>query len=119
LAGERIRSTPLPVAGAFHSPQMEPAVEGFRRVLADVAVHAPRFRVISCVTARPFIDVRGQLADALTSPVRWVSVVAGLHRRGVTRFVETGPGAVLTGLVRHIAPGAEASSADVPEAARA
>jgi malonyl CoA-acyl carrier protein transacylase len=119
LAGEGIRSTPLPVAGAFHSPQMEPAVEGFRRVLADVAVHAPRFRVISCVTARPFTDVRGQLADALTSPVRWLSVVAGLHRRGVTRFVETGPGAVLTGLVRRIAPGAEASSADVPEAARA
>jgi [acyl-carrier-protein] S-malonyltransferase len=119
LSEEGIRSTPLPVAGAFHSPQMQPAVEGFRRVLADVTVRAPRIRVISCVTARPFTDVRGQLADALTSPVRWVDVIENLRRRGVDRFVETGPGTVLTGLVRRIAPDAEATSADAPEAARA
>jgi [acyl-carrier-protein] S-malonyltransferase len=119
LAGEGIRSTPLPVAGAFHSPQMEPAVEGFRRVLAGVEVHVPRVDVVSCVTARPFADVREQLARALIAPVRWVDVVAGLRRRGVTRFVETGPGTVLTGLVRRIAPDAEATSADAPEAARA
>jgi [acyl-carrier-protein] S-malonyltransferase len=119
LAGEGIRSTPLAVAGAFHSPQMEPAVEGFRRALAEVTVHAPRIRVISCVTAGAFADVRGQLADALTRPVRWVEVVAGLHRRGVTRFVEAGPGTVLTGLVRRIVPDAAAFSADASEAARA
>jgi malonyl CoA-acyl carrier protein transacylase len=119
LSAEGIRSTPLPVAGAFHSPQMEPAVDAFRRVLAGVTVSVPRIRVISGVTARPFGDVRGQLAEALTSPVRWVDVITGLHARGITRFVETGPGAVLTGLVRRIVPESEASSADAPEAARA
>jgi [acyl-carrier-protein] S-malonyltransferase len=119
LGDEGIRSTALPVAGAFHSSQMEPAVEGFRRILDEVEVRPPRVDVISCVTARPFTDVRDELARALTSPVRWVEVVEGLHSRGVERFVETGPGAVLTGLVRRIVPGAESQSIDAPEAARA
>ena len=67
--------------------------------------------MISCVTAEPFTDVREQLAAALTSPVRWVDVLGTLQDRGVRRFVETGPGSVLTGLVRKTLDDAEAVAA--------
>ena len=63
------------------------------------------------MTAQPFTDVRDQLAAALTSPVRWVDVLGALRDRGVRRFVETGPGSVLTGLVRKTLDDAEAVAA--------
>jgi [acyl-carrier-protein] S-malonyltransferase len=56
--------------------------------------------VFSCVTAQPFDDIRERLAQALTHPVRWLEVMYALRDRGATNFVETGPGKVLTGLVR-------------------
>lgn len=108
---ENVRGKRLPVAGAFHSPLMEPAVEGFRAELERTHIGDPAVPVISCVTAQPFTDVREQLAAALTSPVRWVDVLGALHERGVRRFVETGPGAVLTGLVRKTLDDSEAVAA--------
>jgi malonyl CoA-acyl carrier protein transacylase len=101
----------LPVAGAFHSALMEPAVEGFRAELERTDFGETAVPVISCVTAEPFTDVREQLAAALISPVRWVDVLGALHERGVRRFVETGPGSVLTGLVRKTFDDAEAVAA--------
>jgi [acyl-carrier-protein] S-malonyltransferase len=99
--GERsIRSKRLPVAGAFHSPLMEPAVEPFRDVVAGVDFSEPSVPVMSCVTARPFEDVPDELVKALTHPVRWLDVLHALDERGVTEFVETGPGRVLTNLVK-------------------
>jgi [acyl-carrier-protein] S-malonyltransferase len=95
-----IRSKRLPVAGAFHSPLMEPAVEPFREVVAAAEIREPRVPVMSCVTAEPFDDVPGLLVRALTEPVRWLDVVRELDRRGVTEFVETGPGEILTNLVK-------------------
>jgi [acyl-carrier-protein] S-malonyltransferase len=95
-----IRGKRLPVAGAFHSPLMEPAVEPFRAVVEGIRFAEPRVPVMSCVTAQPFEDVPGQLVRALTEPVRWLEVVRALDARGVTEFVETGPGTVLTNLVR-------------------
>ena len=106
-----VRGKRLPVAGAFHSPLMEPAVEGFRAELEKTEIGEPRLPVMSCVTAEPFTDVREQLAAALTSPVRWVDVLGALQDRGVRRFVETGPGSVLTGLVRKTLDDAEAVAA--------
>ncbi|HEX5910953.1 MAG TPA: ACP S-malonyltransferase [Thermoleophilaceae bacterium] len=106
-----VRGKRLPVAGAFHSPLMEPAVEGFRAELERTEIREPALPVISCVTAEPFTDVREQLAAALTSPVRWVDVLGALRGRGVRRFVETGPGSVLTGLVRKTLDDAEAVAA--------
>lgn len=95
-----IRGKRLPVAGAFHSPLMEPAVEPFRAVVEGIEFAEPRVPVMSCVTAEPFEDVPDQLVRALTEPVRWLDVVRALDARGVTDFVETGPGTVLTNLVK-------------------
>jgi acyl transferase domain-containing protein len=95
-----IRGKRLPVAGAFHSPLMAPAVEPFREVVAGIEFGEPRVPVMSCVTARPFEDVPSELVRALTEPVRWLDVMHALDARGVTDFVETGPGQVLTNLVK-------------------
>jgi [acyl-carrier-protein] S-malonyltransferase len=100
LKERAIRGKRLPVAGAFHSPLMEPAVEPFREVVAAVKIEEPRVPVYSCVTAEPFDDVRERLVQAITHPVRWLDVMRALEARGVTEFVETGPGRVLSNLVK-------------------
>jgi [acyl-carrier-protein] S-malonyltransferase len=115
----RLRAKRLPVAGAFHSPLMEPAVEPFRRLAEHVEVRAPRVSVLSCVTAAPFEDVREQLVLAITRPVRWTGVMSTLQELGVTRYVETGPGRVLTNLVRKSLDGVEAEAPLAMEAASA
>jgi len=95
-----VRGKRLPVAGAFHSPLMEPAVEPFRALVNDTQIGEPRVPVYSCVTADPFDDIPSLLVRALTEPVRWLAVMHALDARGVTDFVETGPGQVLTNLVK-------------------
>jgi [acyl-carrier-protein] S-malonyltransferase len=95
-----IRGKRLPVAGAFHSPLMEPAVEPFRALVNETEFGEPRVPVYSCVTAEPFDDIPALLVRAITEPVRWLDVMRALDARGVTNFVETGPGQVLTNLVR-------------------
>lgn len=119
LREQRVRAKRLPVAGAFHSPLMEPAVEPFRRLTEHVEVRAPRVPVLSCVTAAPFQDVRGQLVQAIVSPVRWTDVMTALHELGATRYVETGPGRVLTNLVRKSLDDVEAEAPLAMEAANA
>ncbi|HET8815054.1 MAG TPA: ACP S-malonyltransferase [Solirubrobacterales bacterium] len=109
----------LPVAGAFHSPMMSDAAERFRRALESVAFVAPTVPVFSCTTARPFADVREGLAAALTQPVIWTKTLRRLQDRGLTTFLETGPGEVLTGLVRRTLPEVEARSLAAAEAAHA
>jgi [acyl-carrier-protein] S-malonyltransferase len=99
------RAIRLPVAGAFHSPSMEPAVEPFRAALDDVALGEPRFTVFSCASAQPFSDVREELAQALVRPVRWRETFTALHDAGATRFIEVGPGKVLARLAKRIVPG--------------
>lgn len=111
LAGERgSRSMLLPVAGAFHSPSMSAAVGPFRLALADLPPAPPRLPVVSSGSARPFgSDIAAELVAALTSPVRWRELSIGLTERGVRRFVEVGPGKVLSGLVRRTVPEADVS----------
>ncbi len=120
LLGERkVRAKRLPVGGAFHSPLMEPAVAPFREVVEQVEVREPRVPVLSCVSAAPFEDVREQLVAALTNPVRWTGVMSSLQGLGATHFVETGPGRVLTNLVRKSLDGVEAEAPLTMEAANA
>jgi malonyl CoA-acyl carrier protein transacylase len=96
-----LRAKRLAVAGAFHSAAMAPAVDPFRAALDEVEFRPTDPRVISGATVTPFDpDPRGQLAAALTSPVRWVDVVRRLHAEGARRFLDTGPGTVLAGLIR-------------------
>src|ERR687887_667094 len=94
------RARRLDVAGAFHSPLMEPAAERLAAALAATPVHRPGIPVFANGTAAPFADVRRELAENLLRPVRWRETLLALRAAGVERFVELGPGAVLTGLVK-------------------
>ena len=116
LAAAGIRTVRLPVAGAFHSEAMRSVVGRFRAAAASVAFAEPRIPVVSCLLAAPPPDPRDALVAGLTSPVRWVETLRALHDLGVERFVETGPGEVLTGLVRRTLPDAEAVPAAELEA---
>jgi malonyl CoA-acyl carrier protein transacylase len=99
LRAEGAKAIRLPVAGAFHSPLMEPAVPGYREILAQTEF-APAPGAFSCITAAPFGDVRADLLSALTEPVRWRDTLAALAAAGAGSFLETGPGDILTGLCR-------------------
>jgi malonyl CoA-acyl carrier protein transacylase len=109
--GMGLRAIRLPVPGAFHSPLMESAREPFEQALAEVEFLAPRVTVVSSITAEPFDDIRRRLAEALTEPVRWRETVEAMGRQGARRFVEVGPGDVLSGLVRRTLPEAEVAHA--------
>lgn len=106
-AGAR-RALRLQVSGAFHSPLMVPAEEGLKGALSDADWAEPRVPVWSNVTAEAVGDsatARDVLLRQLSSPVRWVDVIRSLASRFPGRtFVEMGPGAVLTGLAKRIAP---------------
>ena len=97
-----VRAMPLDVAGAFHSPAMQPAVEPFRAALDEVDLDTPRFTVYSCSTAAPFTDVRAELTSALTRPVLWRETFQAMIAAGAEDFVEAGPGNVLSKLARRI-----------------
>jgi [acyl-carrier-protein] S-malonyltransferase len=88
------------VTGAFHSPLMEPAAARLGAALERTPVAQPTLPVYSNGSAAPFVDVRRELAENLLRPVRWRETLLALRAAGVERFVELGPGAVLTGLVK-------------------
>ncbi len=115
-AGAR-RVVRLNVSGAFHSPLMAPAAEGLAAKLASVEMHDPAFPVVSNVTAAPVSskdDARKLLVEQLTSPVRWSRSVETMVEAGVDRFLELGPGSVLTGLNRRNARGVPCTSLGEP-----
>ena len=95
-----LRALQLPVTGAFHSPMMESAVPEFEAALQRVEFDEPRVPVLSAVTAQSFDDIRARLAEGLTMPVRWRETMLELRSLGAERFVEVGPGRVLTGLAK-------------------
>lgn len=103
-----VRAIVLDVAGAFHSPDMASACPLFRRALGRVDLHEPSAPVISGVSALPFEDVRGQLAAALTRPVRWRETMQTIYSLGGRRYVDVGPDKVLAKLVGRNVPESEA-----------
>jgi [acyl-carrier-protein] S-malonyltransferase len=105
---EGVRATRLRVSGAFHSPAMGTAAPELQAALENIQLKEPRVPVYSAVTAAPFDDARARLVEGLTSPVRWRETVLAMRDRGATRFLEVGPGRVLTGLVRKTLDGVEA-----------
>jgi malonyl CoA-acyl carrier protein transacylase len=106
-----LRATELDVTGAFHSPMMASAVPEFTAALQRTQFAEPAVPVISAVTVAPFSDPREELADALTMPVRWRETMISLHELGAGRFVEVGPGRVLTGLAKRTLKDVELANA--------
>lgn len=108
------RAMKLNVSGAFHSPLMAPARDGLAAALASTAMVAPTVPVYANVTAAPVRDAeegRRLLVEQLTSPVRWTELVQRLLQDFPgALYVELGPGTVLTGLVKKIAPSAQTMS---------
>ena len=102
------RAVRLGVSGAFHSPLMEPATAGLQAALATAHFAAAAWPVYSNVSAKPVTapaDARALLLTQLTSPVRWVDVVQAMAAANPgALFVEMGPGNVLTGLLKRLAP---------------
>ncbi|MEJ0055903.1 MAG: ACP S-malonyltransferase [Bacteroidota bacterium] len=107
------RALPLQVGGAFHSPLMEPAREELARAIESTTFSVPVCPVYQNVNALPSKDVsviRKNLIDQLTSPVRWTQCVQNMVKDGGKTFIECGPGKVLQGLVKKIAPEVEVAS---------
>ncbi len=122
----RARVVPLQVAGAFHTPYMQPALEAFGAVAAGWAVAAPRTRLLSNADGAAYgadatgADVVARLVAQIAAPVRWDLCQATLAELGVTGVLELAPGGVLKGLARRSLPGVETvaitSPADLPAA---
>lgn len=102
-----LRATQLVVAGAFHSPLMQPAADRLAEALDDVNWHTPRIPVWSNVTGEPHDasdveSIKARLVEQLTSPVRWSESMQSALAESPGRFVELAPGKVLSGLMRRI-----------------
>lgn len=109
-AGAR-RAIPLEVAGAFHTEVMRPAQEAMANILAGSGLNTATVPVVANTTALPIEsaeEVRAELGSQLCGCVYWQQSVELMAARGVDRFIEFGPGKVLAGLVRRIAPDAAA-----------
>ncbi len=98
------RAMRLPVAGAFHSPLMQPAADIMTEFLAEIEFSQERIPVLSNVTALPHgsASVKDDMIKQITSPVQWVHIVQWLVADGVEEIVECGPGKVLSGLIKRI-----------------
>jgi len=107
------RAMPLPVSAPFHSSLLRPAGERLAVALRETVPAAPRMALVNNVDVAVQSDPAA-IVDALVrqsySPVRWVEVVRHLEAMGITRIVEFGPGKVLTGMIKRIAPGIAVSA---------
>ena len=117
IAGEQLKAAgakrclPLAVGGAFHSPLMAPAREELAAAINTTHFNVPTCPVYQNVDAHPYIgpdDIKKNLINQLTSPVLWTQIVQKMVVDGATHLTECGPGKVLQGLVKKIAPEATA-----------
>ena len=119
------RAMLLPVSAPFHSTLMRPAAEKLKTYLERVQLAAPRISVINNVDVAIESDparIQDALVRQAASPVRWVETIRRMVDSGVTHIVECGPGKVLAGMTKRIAPGvksfAAADRASLEEALR-
>ncbi len=114
------RALMLPVSAPFHSPLMRPVRDGLAPRLDAVRFDDPEVPVVCNVDARPVTTgdaAREALKRQVADPVRWVESVRWMvEKESVERFLEIGPGKVLTDLIRRIVPGVEARSVSEPDA---
>jgi [acyl-carrier-protein] S-malonyltransferase len=111
LAKERgaQRAMELNVSGAFHSRLMRPAADGLARAVAAANVRTPEIPVIANASAMAMTnesEIRDELCAQVATAVRWHDSVTLMAAAGVSTFFEFGPGRVLTGMVKRLAPGA-------------
>lgn len=114
-AAGAMKTIPLAVAGAFHTPIMQPAVERLTAALAGIELRPPRIPVVSNVDAMPHDDpeeIRQLLVKQLVSPVRWEDSQRWLLAQGYGPHWEVGPGRVLRGLLKRIERKAEAEGVE-------
>ncbi len=105
----------LVVSGAFHSPLMQNAKDELKEKLNDTPIYNARFPVYANVTAKPATnsdEIRNLLFEQVTAPVRWEETIQNMVNDGVEEFFEIGPGKVLQGLVKRIAPEIKCTTID-------
>lgn len=99
------RVIPLKVAGAFHSPLMQPAADKLKQELTKIEIKTPRQSVVSNVTAN-YVKTPEEIRDCLErqviSTVLWEDSIRLMIKEGITKFYEIGPGKILTGLLQRI-----------------
>jgi [acyl-carrier-protein] S-malonyltransferase len=99
------RAMLLPVGGAFHSPLMLPAKEELAAAIESVKFHTPVCPIYQNIVAKAVTrpdDIKQNLIDQLTGPVRWTQLIHAMIADGASKFTEVGPGKVLQGLVLKI-----------------
>jgi [acyl-carrier-protein] S-malonyltransferase len=99
------RALKLPVGGAFHSPFMEPAKEELAQAIMSTTFHRPNCPIYQNVVAKAVTDqeeIKQNLIEQLTGPVRWTQTINAMIHDGATSFTEVGPGKVLQGLIAKI-----------------
>jgi [acyl-carrier-protein] S-malonyltransferase len=99
------RALKLPVGGAFHSPLMEPAKIELSEAINSTTFYNPTASIYQNVVAKAVMDkdeIKKNLIDQLTGPVRWTQSIQAMIAEGCTRFTEVGPGKVLQGLILKI-----------------
>lgn len=109
------RALPLPVSAPFHSALMEPAAKRLAEVLDQVSVQPFACPVVGNVEAKAYNQadlVKPLLVQQVCAPVRWDESVAEMARLGVEKYIEIGPGKVLSGLIKRIVKGAETEQVD-------
>ncbi len=97
------RIIPLQVSGAFHTPLMQPAVDGMAKILAELSFNEPATPIIANTTAQPLTSaksIKEELLNQLCNGIQWQRSIEYMVDDGVTTFVEIGPGKVLTSLIR-------------------
>lgn len=110
------RALVLPVGGAFHSPLMQPAREELASAIENTSFNQPTCPVYQNVTTTPVLvsnDIKVNLIEQLTAPVKWTQSVKNMINDGAKSFIEIGPGKVLQGLAKKIDRTVETSSAVV------
>jgi [acyl-carrier-protein] S-malonyltransferase len=115
------RTIPLQVSGAFHTPLMQPAVDGMAKVMAKISFNNPEVPIIGNTTARPLTTagaVREELLAQFCNCVQWQRSVEYMINDGVSNFIEIGPGKVLAGLIKRIDRGVNITNIGDVEAVR-
>ena len=105
LKKSNIKNIKLPVSAPFHSPLMSPATRIMNKELSETKFFTPNNMIVSNVTAEPSNDpenIKDLLIEQIEKPVRWRESMINMIKQGNNKFVEIGPGKVLSGLVKRI-----------------